>query len=154
MQLHLLVPPVRPKPRALPQTGAEIKMPGENGGSVWVPHPGTGPAEERWVTFLSLPLQSAADAVTPCPEGAETLSGGRRMLSRQQRSSHFLLMLPVPRAKPYHHPLLRSYGVTRCECSALFHFQSACIIIGFFFTKDLKYSHARAPSPCLAKTSA
>lgn len=80
------------------------------------------------------------------------------MLSRQQRSAHFLLLLSASRAEPYHHPLLRSNGITRWERSAPFHLQSACIIIGFaciiigfFFTEDLKYSHARAPSPCLAK---
>lgn len=140
-------PPRSPKPvlrlkrlgRTVGTCGSRTQVPAEQ--------------EERWATFPSPHLRSAAGAVTPCPGGATTLSGGRRMLSRQQRSSRFLLLLSASRAKPYHRPLPRSYGVTRCECSALFHFQSGYTIKGFFFTKDLKYSHARGPGPGLAQTA-
>lgn len=154
MQLYLLVPPVRPKPGAPPCSPKPVlrlkclgRTVGTCGSRTQVP------AEQRNDGPRSRRLTSEAGAVTPCPGGATTLSGGGRMLSRQQRSSRFLLVLSASRAKPYHRPLPRSYGVTRCECSALFHFQSGCIIKGFFFTKDLKYSHARGPGPGLAKTA-
>lgn len=58
---------------------------------------GTGAAEGRWATFPS-PLKRCQ------PRGTKTPSVGRRMLSGQQRSSRFLVLLAGSGAKP-NHPL-------------------------------------------------